>query len=137
MIALYSSFLKYLVIEHDCNLHLLTPRGNYKAESSKNFCNINILKDLTLDSPQYVYARILSQSVPLSSCIARGTTTMSIRQMTCLSSFFSWCHQRNIWRGLITFVLCLDLMTQAQMWQTLDDKKLSSVIDRRCCEFYW
>ena len=85
MIALYSSFFE--MSSHRTRLHSTpTPRGNYKAESSKIFFNINILKDLTLDSPQYVYARILSQSGPLSSCIARGTT-MSIRQMTCLLIF--------------------------------------------------
>ena len=64
MIALYSSFFE--MSSHRTRPHSTpTPRGNYKAESSKNFWNINI-KDLTLNSPQYVYARILSQSGPLS-----------------------------------------------------------------------
>ena len=64
MIALYSSFFE--MSSHRTRPHSTpTPRGNHKAESSKNFWNINI-KDLTLNSPQYVYARILSQSGPLS-----------------------------------------------------------------------
>ena len=61
MIALYSSFLKCLVIEHDCTLQ-------------------------TLNSPQYVYENSVTEWTSLSSCIARGTT-MSIRQMTCLLIF--------------------------------------------------
>ena len=133
MIALYSSFFE--MSSHRTRPHSTpTPRGNCKAESSKNFWNINI-KDLTLNSPQYVYARILSQSGPLSLVALQEAPPCQLGKWR-VSSFFSWCHQRNIWRGLITFVLCLDLMTQAQMWQTLDDKKISSVIDRRCCEFY-
>ena len=44
-----------------------TPRlgGIVKLRAQKLFVHINI-KDLTLNSPQYVYARILSQSGPLS-----------------------------------------------------------------------
>ena len=133
MIALYSSFFE--MSSHRTRPHSTpTPRGIVKLRAQKLFVHINI-KDLTLNSPQYVYARILSQSGPLSLVALQEAPPCQLGKWR-VSSFFSWCHQRNIWRGLITFVLCLDLMTQAQMWQTLDDKKISSVIDRRCCEFY-
>ena len=64
MIALYSSFFE--MSSHRTRPHSTpTPRGIVKLRAQKLFVHINI-KDLTLNSPQYVYARILSQSGPLS-----------------------------------------------------------------------
>ena len=63
-----------------------TPRGNYKAESSKTFCTHKYKRFNSKFSTICLCENFVTEWTSLSSCIARGTT-MSIRQMTCLLIF--------------------------------------------------